>query len=264
MSAVPAGTRPKKPPPSPFAIVGAVVAVFVTWWAVSGIGFSLFELIDQFSNAGRIVSELVDPAWGAFDATIGPFLETLRMAVIGAIIGCSIALVLAFLASQVTAPNWTSYAFFRTLMSVIRSIPDVLYALLFVAAFSIGPLPGIIALILFNIGVLAKLLSESVDAVDTGPIEAADASGATLLQRVRTSVFPQVLPHYLAYSLYTFELNLRASTVLGIVGAGGAGQILNIARNSYRYDVIGLFIVEVFVIVFIVESISIAIRRRLV
>lgn len=264
MSAVDAQTRPSKPPPSRFALLGAIGAVFVTWWAVTGIGLSVTDLVSQVGNAGRIVSELIEPAWGAFDATIGPFLETLRMAVIGAVIGCSIALVVAFLASRVTAPGPVSYGIFRTIMSVVRSIPDILYALVFVAAFSIGPLPGILALILFNIGVVAKLLSESVDAVDPGPAEAADASGATLLQKVRTSVFPQVLPHYLAYSLYTFELNLRASTVLGLVGAGGAGQILNIARNSYRYDVIGLFIVEVFVIVFIVESVSISLRRRLV
>ena len=257
-------SRPSKPAPTPFAWIGGVGVLLVTWWAVNGIGLSVGELISQIGNAGRIVSELVDPAWAAFGQTIGPFVETLRMAVIGAVIGCSIALIVAFLASRVTAPGSRSYWFFRSLMSVVRSIPDVLYALVFVAAFSIGPLAGILALILFNIGVVAKLLSESVDAVDTGPIEAADATGATLLQRVRTAVFPQVLPHYLAYSLYTFELNLRASTVLGLVGAGGAGQILNIARNSYRYDVIGLFIVEVFVIVFIVESVSIAIRRRLV
>lgn len=256
--------RPSRPAPSPLALAGAVAAVGVTWWSVSGIGLSVVDIARQFGNAGRIVRELTHPAWGAFDQTIGPFLETLRMAVIGSVIGCSIALVVAFLASRMTAPGPVSYGIFRTLMSVVRSIPDVLYALLFVAAFGIGPLPGILALLLFNIGVVAKLLSESVDAIDTGPLEAAQASGATLLQRIRTAVFPQVLPAYLAYSLYTFELNLRASTVLGLVGAGGAGQILNIARNAYRYDVIGLFIVEVFVVVFIVESISIALRRRLV
>jgi phosphonate transport system permease protein len=263
-SSVPAQTRPSKPPPSwvgPAAVVGFLA---LTWWAWTGIGLSLGELARNASNAGRIIDEMFPVAWAAFDATVDPFVETVQIAIIGAVVGCSIALVFGFLASRVTAPGLISYLTSKGLMSVIRSVPDVLYALVFVAAFSIGPLPGILALIFFNIGVVAKLLSETVDSVDTGPLEAADATGATLTQRIRTAVFPQVLPNYMAYALYTFELNLRASTVLGLVGAGGIGQTLNVARTIPRYDVVALIIVEIFVIVFIVEAISIAVRRRLV
>lgn len=241
--------------------------MLVTSWAVSsrwGIDFNLVEVVRNVAGAERVVSELLRPSWVNFGRTIGPFLETVQIAVIAAPAGCAVALLVAFVASPVTSPGRTTLAVSRTAMSVIRSIPDILYALVFVAAFSIGPLAGILALFLFNIGVVAKLTSESVDAVDPGPIEAADASGATLIQRIRTAVFPQVLPNYLAYSLYTFELNLRASLVIGLVGAGGIGQTLNVARNAYRYDVISLLVVEIFVIVFVVESLSIALRRRLV
>ncbi len=249
---------------------GVAIAIAVTWWSISdayGMGLDLGEIVRNVSNSDEImVGEhgLLRPSWVNFDQTLKPFLETIQIAVIAAPIGVSLALVVAFLASPVSAFGTRSMRFSRGAMSVIRSIPDVLYALVMVAAFSIGPLPGILALIMFNIGVVAKLTSESIDAVDPGPIEAADATGATKIQRIRTAIFPQVLPNYLAYSLYTFELNLRASLVLGIVGAGGIGQVLRLAYTNYRYDVISLLVVEIFVIVFVVEQVSITLRRRLV
>jgi phosphonate transport system permease protein len=265
-AAWPAGTtgpRPRRPPRSPLIAVAAVGFLAMTAWSWVGIGFSPAELIEKADNARRIVDDSFPIAWEAWGAIVGPLLETLRMAVVGAVIGCLLALGVGFLASRITAPNPATYGLSKTVMSVVRSIPDVLYALLFVAAVSIGPLAGVLALVFFNIGVVAKLLSETVDAVDVGPLEAADAAGATVLQRIRSSVFPQVLPNYLAYALYTFELNIRASVVLGLVGAGGIGQLLRIAQTRYRYDVIALIILVTFVLVFLVEAVSISLRRRL-
>jgi phosphonate transport system permease protein len=152
----------------------------------------------------------------------------------------------------------------RSVLNVVRAIPDILYALIFVAAVGVGPLPGILALILFNVGIVAKLLSETVDGVDTGPIEAARASGANQIQTVRWAVLPQVLPNYVAYSLYTFELNIRASTVLGIVGAGGIGRELFAQYKLFNWSNVAVTIVELFVLVLLIETVSIALRRRLV
>jgi phosphonate transport system permease protein len=184
--------------------------------------------------------------------------------VIGSVIGCSIALVVAFLASRATVSSNGLYLAAKAFLNVVRALPDILYALIFVAAFGIGALPGVLALLLFDIGVVAKLLSETVDGIDPGPGEAATAAGATRLQLVRSAVLPQVLPNYIAYSLYAFELNLRASTVLGLVGAGGIGQTINLYRQRFLYGHLTVIIVEIFVIVFVVEFISINIRRRLV
>lgn len=267
MSGLPAGMatsgRPSRPRRSPLVWVAAAGLVAMTVWSWIGIGFDPGELIEKFDNAQRIVDDMFPVAWNAWGAIKGPLFETFRMAVIGSVIGCTLALVVGFLASRVTAPNGATYQLAKAVMSVVRSIPDVLYALVFVAAVSIGPLAGIMALVFFNVGVVAKLLSETVDGVDPGPLEAADAAGATVVQRIRTAVFPQVLPNYLAYSLYTFELNLRASTVLGLVGAGGIGQPLRIAQTRYRYDVILLIVIVIFAVVFVVEAISISLRRRL-
>lgn len=247
--------------------VGLFVAI--TWLSASerfGIGFSLPELIDNFQRAERIVAQFLDPEWDVFFASriVDAFLETLQMAIIGAVIGCSLALVFAFLASRVSAPGTGAFVAGKAVLNLLRAIPDVMYALVFVALVGIGALPGILALILFNIGVVAKLLSETVDGVDLGPIEAAHAAGASQLQAIRTGIFPQVLPNYIAYSLYTFELNLRASAVLGFVGAGGIGEVIDVFRNAFEYERVAIVIIQIFLIVFVVETVSIALRRRLV
>jgi phosphonate transport system permease protein len=133
-----------------------------------------------------------------------------------------------------------------------------------VAAVGIGPLPGIAALVFFNLGIVAKLLSETVDSVDVGPIEAARAGGAGRVQTVRWAVLPQVLPNYVAYSLYTFELNIRASTVIGIVGAGGIGNLLFTQYRFFNWSNVSVIVVELFALVVLIEFISIGLRRRLV
>jgi phosphonate transport system permease protein len=152
----------------------------------------------------------------------------------------------------------------RSVLNVLRALPDLLYAVVFVAAVGVGPLPGVLALILFNIGVVAKLLSETVDAVDTGPIEAAWAVGATRTQMVRSAAMPQVMPNFVAFALYTFELNIRASTVLGIVGAGGIGTTLNTQMRAFNFENVGLVVLELFVLVLLIELVSVTLRRRLV
>ncbi|MDQ3691143.1 MAG: phosphonate ABC transporter, permease protein PhnE [Chloroflexota bacterium] len=259
--------RPTKPPPSLAAPIGLVAFLIISWFALSeefGIGLDIDALIE---NAGRglgIWSEFLEPDWAFLPETFGPMLETFQMAVISAFVGCAIALPVSFLASRVTSPNLATYLADRGVLSVIRAIPDILYALIFVAAVSIGPLAGMLALVFFNIGVVAKLLSETVDGVDTGPIEATRAAGANRLQTTRWAVMPQILPNYVAYSLYTFELNIRASTVIGIVGAGGIGQLLNAQRTFFQYDNLAVIILELFVFVFAIELFSIWVRRKLV
>lgn len=262
-----AAARPAKPRRGWGLPTGILVFLGVTWWAGSerfGIGFSVREMIENAGRADRIISDFLSPDWDFARATVSPFVETLQMAILATTIGCSIALVVAFLASPVTTPNTATFLADRGFLNVVRSLPDLLYALVFVAAFSIGPLAGILALIMFNIGVVGKLLSETVDGVDLGPVEAARATGGGRFQAVRTAVFPQVLPNYLAYSLYTFELNLRASTVIGFVGAGGIGQLISTQTARFDYGRVTVIVVEIFVIVLIVETISIFLRRRLV
>lgn len=259
--------RPTRPRRSPWVVVGLGVFAVITWWAASedfGIGFDLLRVANNLTRGASILAEFFPPNWDYLPQTFGPMLETFSMAVIASAIGCGLALPISFLASRVTTPNLAVFVANRGILNVIRALPDLLYALVFVAAVGVGPLPGVMALIFFNIGVVVKLLSETVDGVDRGPIEAANAAGGSRSQVVRWAVLPQVLPNYVAYSLYVFELNVRASAVLGIVGAGGIGNNINAARRFFQYDNLSVILIEIFVIVFVIEIISIWLRRRLV
>jgi phosphonate transport system permease protein len=259
--------RPPKPPRSlakPLGVLAFIIITLLSASAQFGIGIDMGALIEDLGNGAGIIAELLNPNWAFLPRTIEPMLETFKMAVVASFVGCFIALPVAFLASRVTAPGRVTLVVTRSILSVIRAIPDFLYALIFVAAVGIGPLPGIMALVFFNIGVVAKLLSETVDGVDTGPIEAANAAGSGRTQTVRWAVLPQVLPNYVAFSLYAFELNIRASTVLGIVGAGGIGTLLFTQYRFFNWSNVSVIIIELFVLVFFIELLSIRLRRRLV
>ena len=271
-----ARSRPAKPRRSFAVPLGIVAFLVITWLAVSrefGIGLDVGKLVGNLTRIEgllwRVSTDqadrgLLNPNWPFLPQTAEPMLETLQMAVIASAIGCGLALPIAFFVSRVTTPNAGVFNAGRSVLSVIRAIPDILYALIFIAALGVGPLPGILALIFFNVGVVVKLLSETVDGVDVGPIEAGRASGASRAQTVRWAVMPQVLPNYVAYSLYVFELNIRASTVLGIVGAGGIGRILYREYSLFHWSNLSVVIVEVFVFVILIEFVSIWLRRRLV
>lgn len=276
MTAAPVSRRPAKPARSPVLLLGLLAFLVLTYLSLSeqfGIGLDLRGLIDDFGKVSTVLwrdnpnpakNGLLEPNWAYLPRTFGPMLETFQMAVIAAVIGCGLALPISFLASRLTTAGRITLAITRSVLNVVRAIPDILYALIFVAAVGIGPLPGILALILFNIGVVAKLLSETVDGVDQGPIEAARASGGNQVQTVRWAVLPQVLPNYIAYSLYTFELNIRASTVLGIVGAGGIGRELFAQYKLFNWSNVAVTIIELFALVLLIEVVSIWLRRRLV
>ncbi len=266
-AAAAASRRPTKPRRSPLVYVGILAFVAITLISASeewGIGLDIPFLVDHIGRGVEILRQLLNPNWAFLPRVVGPLLETVQMAVVASFIGCAIALPVSFVASRTTVPNRATLVISRGILSVVRAIPDLLYALIFVAAVGIGPLPGIMALIFFNIGVVAKLLSETVDSVDTGPIEAVDAGGSRRTQMVRWAVLPQVLPNYVAFSLYAFELNVRASTVLGYVGAGGIGFLLRTQYQFLQWSNLSVIVICLFVIVFCIELVSIRLRRRLV
>ena len=263
----PRPARPARPRRSPWGLIGLAAFLVITWWATSvefGIGFDIGRVVANLTRGASILAEFLPPNWSYLPRTFEPMLETMRMAIISSVIGCGVALPVSFLASRVTTPNLVVWLADRSILNIVRALPDLLYALVFVAAVGIGPLAGILALSLFNIGVVAKLLSETVDGVDRGPIEAASAAGGNRTQTVRWAVVPQVLPNYVAYSLYVFELNIRASAVIGIVGAGGIGNNINTVRRFFQYDNLSVILIEIFVFVFVIELFSMWLRRRLV
>ncbi len=269
-SAVVRQGRPRRPPPSAFGIgVGVVVIVLTiltTWNWKYGTGFSPAEVLRKLRNRNPVVSAI---AHTEFSQVFSPrsrnaFVETLRLAVLGSVSGIVVALPLALWSTRFGAPNRLVLIVVRAVCNVIRAFPDILWAVLFVAAVGIGALPGLLALFLFSIAVVTKLTADTLDGIDMGPIEAAHASGARHSQMLRTAVVPQILPAYASYSLYAFELNLRASVVLGLVGAGGIGQRIEFFRNQPAWEKVWGLVVMFVIVVFIVDRLSTLLRRRLV
>ena len=253
------------------AATGAVAFVLFSWWAARTIDFTLAPLWEDLSRIGPVVEGFFNPNWSFIWSVRSQWLDTIMMAVTATVIGCFIGLLLAMLASPVSSPNKITSQVIKAINSVIRSIPDVGYALLFMVfiggtAGGLGTLAGILALTMFNIGIIAKLTSETVDSVNKGPIEAADASGARLWQRNRVAVLPQALPGFISYSLYVFELNIRASAAIGIVGVAGIGQTISTQLNRIAwggYENISAILIALVAVVLVVDMLSLTIRRRL-
>lgn len=260
------GERPDKPAPSVFALSMALGVVVFTVVTVIATDFSLAGIVEDLSRPNSSFQGLINLDWSQVTnpRALAAFVETVQMAVVGTIIGGFAALPLALWASRVGAPNavvmWTA----KTFNNIVRAIPDVLWALLFVAMVGIGVLPGILALIFFSIAVTSKLTSDVLDGIDMGPVEAARATGSSHTQMLRTSIVPQILPSYVSFLLYNFELNLRASAVLGLVGAGGIGQLIDFYRGARAWPQVWGIIVLFLIVTVIVEQISVMLRRRLV
>ncbi len=238
-------------------ILGAIV---VSAWQTE---FSVASLVLGTVDFVEFFAKLV-PDWSYLPEIWGPLLETVQIAYLGTLFGALLAYPLLFYASINTAPNRVVLMVTRSVLTVLRSIPDLLFAALLAPVLSIGPLPGVVALTLFTVAVLTKLGSESVEAVDPGPLEALRAAGATRNQTIQFAVLPQVGATLTSFLLYAFEINVRASVVLGLVGAGGIGQDLLGRLNFFAYGDVSLIVLATFALVLLIDGASIWLRARLI
>ncbi|NBB93639.1 MAG: phosphonate ABC transporter, permease protein PhnE [Gammaproteobacteria bacterium] len=253
--------RPARNWPLIIATAGFLAAM--TWWSANGIGFSLIELLCNITGGGRLISESWPPDFSFLPRLADPFLETLNIAVIGTVIGGILSVPVAVLAARNLTLGRVVWFTDRNFMNVLRTLPDLFWAMLFATAVGFGPVAGALALSVFTIAVISKLWSESLESIDMGLPEAVRAVGGTWLQMLRFGAVPQAMQTYVSYALYAFELNVRASMVLGLVGAGGIGMILETQRANFEYERVALIVLVVLVAVLIIEEISEAIRSRL-
>ena len=260
-----ASTRPTRPRPRPRTLGITLVLVAFTVFAAREVSFSFSTFWEVWSNP--LWEKFWPIPWGWVldgDNVIKPLVETFQIAVVSTVIGCGLALPISFAMSPLTTPNRPTHLISRAVMNVVRAVPDLFWAKLLVTAIGIGAFAGSWALSVFSMAVMVKLFSETIDSADPGPLEAARAAGGRHTPVVRTGVLPTVLPAYVAYALYVFELNIRASVVLGLVGAGGIGRVLEAQRQFFKFDRILGILVLIFVVVWIVDQISVALRKRLV
>jgi phosphonate transport system permease protein len=190
------------------------------------------------------------------DSWLWLLFETSQMAALATLSGAAVALLLCFPAAANLAPNRAVHFAFRRVLELFRSVPDIVYALILVWTFGVGPLAGILAIALHTVGALGKLFAEVVENADMRPWEAVRAAGGTWAHAVRFAVLPQVLPNFLSYALLRFEINVRGATVIGFVGAGGIGQELYSVISFNYYQEIGAIIVLIIAAVSLIDLTS--------
>ena len=191
-------------------------------------------------------------------------VESLQMAWIGTVIGALLSFPLGFLAAANVSPPAVVFGV-RQVLNLIRAVPELIFAIaLMLPIFGLGPLAGALAIGVGSVGTLGKLTSEAIEGIDPGPVEAARSSGARPVQVLRWGVVPQVLPEVVAFWLYRFEINIRASAVLGVLGAGGIGSLLAQLFERRIWDRIGITIVVIVVVTVLIDQISAAVRQRII
>jgi phosphonate transport system permease protein len=190
------------------------------------------------------------------DSWLWLLFETSQMAALATLGGAVVATLLCFPAAANLAPNRAVHFAFRRVLELFRSVPDIVYALILVWTFGVGPLAGILAIALHTVGALGKLFAEVVENADMRPWEAVRAAGGTWAHGVRFAILPQVLPNFLSYVLLRFEINVRGATVIGFVGAGGIGQELYSVISFNYYQEIGAIIVLIILAVSAIDLTS--------
>ena len=231
--------------------------------SIRATGFNLSTIITRSKELTVILSKIFHPNFKYFSKVISPLIETIQMSIVGTIIGSLIGLPLAILASSNISKNKPTLLVCRFILSVLRSIPTLIYAYIFALIFSLGPLAGTVAIAVFTIGIVAKMLYESIETIDMGPYEAMQSFGASTLQSFWAACMPQILPTYLADCLYCFEINVRASSILGYVGAGGLGILIRERTGLRAYSDLGMILITLFVVVWLIDMINDYLRSKL-
>lgn len=232
-------------------------------WSVLGLEISLSRIARAPGLTWTIVSAMVPPDLTEWQKDLNAILDSLYIAWVGTIIGAIGSFVLAFPAARNLAPRPVSAAA-RFILSSIRAFPELLLAILFIPVVGLGPFAGVLAIGLHSIGTLGKLSSEVIESTDKGAVEALEASGATWFGTTRWAVLPAVLPEIVAYWLYRFEINIRASAVLGLIGAGGIGdRLVNLLRFR-EFPAAGTVLGLTVVTVLLVDTLSARVRRRII
>lgn len=244
----------------------AALALVIGWvlhWSAAGAQMSWSELAGGMPQIGDFLSRSVPPDWSMLPRLWAPALETIQIAIWGTLLSVILALPL----SLVAAGNLHGWHWLRRItrqfLNVIRSINELILALVFVSAVGLGPFPGVLALALHGMGMLAKFFAEAIEEIDDGPLQALRSAGASQLQIIAFGVVPQVITAWIAVVLYRFEVNLRSATVLGMVGAGGLGFELVSSLKLFRYQETATCIIVITVMVIAADMASNWLRSRI-
>ncbi len=237
--------------------------VFVAAWSLRNLDIPWFYFLDAHVQVADLVSRMFPPEWAFAGQVLDPLVETIHIATLGTAVTFVIAFPLAFLSARNTTPNALTWFIGRFILVTSRSVNTVVWALLFVAIFGPGPVAGIWAVAMRSIGFMGKLIAEAIEEIDTGPVEAIEATGASRLQVLLIGVLPQVLPVVYGTTVYRWDINIRESTVLGFVGAGGIGIMLYSSINQFAWHEVSVMLAAILGVVVVSEFVSATVRQRI-
>lgn len=245
---------------APF-VVGTIVILAVV--SVRITGFDLNVLRERMKEFFVILNQMFPPKWAYMPQVWQPLFDTIKMSLLGSFIGSVAVVPFAMLASTNIIKSRAVISVMRLFLSIIRTLPTLVTALIATYIFGLGTLAGTTAIAVFTFAYIGKILYEEIETVDMGAFEAMEAMGAGKVRAFLCSIVPQVMPSYLSNCLFCFEGNVRYAAILGYVGAGGLGLLLNEKIGWREYSSVGMILIALFVTVFVIETISRAARKRL-
>jgi len=238
-------------------VIGLVIAGVVVM--SYNIGADPVEFVEGIPNLAIVLKEMTEVEPELFDTAFWAMLETIEMAFIGTVVGISIALPLSMLAARNLNSKFV-YVPIRGILAAARTFPSILWAILFVIMVGLGPFAGVLAIIMYTVGFIAKLQYESIEAIDAEPVEAISSIGISKGQLIRHVVLPESAPHLLSQMLYMFDYNVRQTSILGLVGAGGIGFYIINYIKFFEYGKAAVFMLVVLITVLIIDYVSVKIR----
>jgi phosphonate transport system permease protein len=245
------------------ALIGLVLAVLAVWSA-RGTQFDIPGLVQGLPKFFELLGRMLPPDLSVLQKLAGPLVETVEMALIGTTLPIFFAVPLAFLAAVNVSPHPLVSAAARVVIGSLRTVPELVWAMILVTAVGLGPFPGVLALTLHSIGGLGKFYYEAIESSDPGLIEAMQAAGASRFKVFWFGVIPNVLPVMMSSTLFYWEYNNRASTVLGLVGAGGIGLALTHAMSDFRYQEVVTCLILIVLILVVIDRVSAFLRSRII
>jgi len=244
-------------------LVWAVVAGLLAWsWAPAEM-FRVEYLFTDWRNMAEFGRAFLHPNFHDWRQYLSDMIVTIQIAIWGTALAVVLGIPFSILCASNVAPQWVVQPV-RRLMDSCRAINEIVFALMFVVAVGLGPFAGVMALVVHNLGIFAKLFSEAVEAVDPRPVEGIRVTGAVRMQEVLFGVIPQVLPLWSSFTLYRLETNVRSATTLGIVGAGGIGQTLYESIRAFHYAETAAQVLVIVVTVILLDLFSARLRKALV
>ncbi|MBI3455701.1 MAG: phosphonate ABC transporter, permease protein PhnE [Candidatus Rokubacteria bacterium] len=244
-------------------VLGQAGLAVLTVWMLARLGIRWDYVADAPTQIGDLLRRMFPPDWSFTGALVDPLIQTVNIATLGTALAILLSVPVAFLAARNTTFNAATYWLGRLVMVVSRSVDTLIWALVFILIVGPGSLAGVLAVAVRSIGFVSKLVAEGIEEIDRGQVEAVTATGAGRLQTLLYAIVPQIRPVVAGVSIYRWDINVRESTVLGIVGAGGIGFALNEAILGLEWDRVGMILVLILGIVIASEAGSAWLRRRL-